>query len=273
MNDRIDSGEVILSGVLAEFRIALREEIQAARTLESSNAIELRNGRKIAQIGRNHQYLFSIENVLNLPGDTPGDLIVPGNPPINVIIVSIEGLAVTISVPEDIGKFVPLAHLKSNLTYLMKRLIERVEAYADKSNPVGERIRGALPVSGSKVKISLPDTYNSYQRNAVASSIGRDTTFIWGPPGTGKTKTIGEIGYQLFNRKRSILLVSHTNTAVDQAIFQIGEKIHKDDLKNGKRYVLVTQRTTVLGNTPIFCFKPMWTEGLRNSQEDETNSK
>jgi hypothetical protein len=233
-NIKTETDEVKLDGVLGEFRTALQEEIQAARVFESSNAVELKNGRRIAKVGKNYQYLFEIENALNLPGDTPGDLLIPGNPPINVIIVSIEGLVITISIPEDIGSFVPSARLKSNLTYLMKILIERIEGYADKPNPVGERIRGAQPVSGSELSIDLKDHYNQCQQQAVASSIGRDTTFIWGPPGTGKTQTIGEIGFQLYERNRPILLVSHTNTAVDQAIIQIGKKIHKDALKNGK---------------------------------------
>ncbi|MCK4528996.1 ATP-binding domain-containing protein, partial [candidate division WOR-3 bacterium] len=225
---------VKLDGVLGEFRTALQEEIQAARAFESSNAVQLRNGRRIAKIGKNFQYLFEIENALNLPGDTPGDLLIPDNPPINVIIVSIEGLAITISIPEDIGSFVPIARLKSNLTYLMIRLIERIEAYANKSNPVGDRIRGVHSITGSEPEIKFTELYNDYQKSAIASSVGRDTTFIWGPPGTGKTQTIGEIGFQLYKRKRSILLVSHTNTAVDQAIMRIGKKIHKDDLEKGK---------------------------------------
>ena len=233
-NIKTETDEVKLDGVLGEFRTALQEEIQAARVFESSNAVELKNGRRIAKVGKNYQYLFEIENALNLPGDTPGDLLIPGNPPINVIIVSIEGLVITISIPEDIGSFVPSARLKSNLTYLMKILIERIEGYADKPNPVGERIRGAQPVSGLELSIDLKDHYNQCQQQAVASSIGRDTTFIWGPPGTGKTQTIGEIGFQLYERNRPILLVSHTNTAVDQAILRIGGKIHKDDLENGK---------------------------------------
>ena len=229
-----ETEEVELDGVLSEFRTALQEEIQAARVFESSNAVELKNGRRVAKVGKNFQYLFEIENALNLPGDTPGDLLVPSSPPINVIIVSIEGLAITISIPEDLGKFVPSARLKSNLTYLMKILIERIEGYASKSNPVGERIRGAQPVSGSNLHVGFQNEFNEFQQQAVASSIGRDTTFIWGPPGTGKTQTIGEIGFQLYKRKRSILLVSHTNTAVDQAILRIGTKINKEDLENGK---------------------------------------
>jgi len=233
-NIKTETDEVRLDGVLDEFRTALQEEIQAARVFESSNAVQLKNGRRIAKIGKNFQYLFEIENALNLPGDTPGDLLIPDKPPINIMIVSIEGLVITVSIPEDIGSFVPIARLKSNLTYLMIRLIERIEAYANKANPVGDRIRGINSIAGSEHEIKFTELYNDYQKSAIASSVGRDTTFIWGPPGTGKTQTIGEIGFQLYKRKRSILLVSHTNTAVDQAIIRIGKKIHKDDLKNGK---------------------------------------
>ena len=85
------SGNIALVGKLDEFRTALQEEINAARAFESSNAVELRNGRQIAKLGKSYQYVFEIENALNLPGDTPGDLLVPDHPPLNVIIVSIEG--------------------------------------------------------------------------------------------------------------------------------------------------------------------------------------
>lgn len=246
----IDSDEVALTGVLDEFRTALREEIQAARTYEANNPVELRNGKRIAKIGNNFQYLFQIENALNLPGDTPGDLLVPDSPPLNVMVVSIDGLAITLSIPEDIGDFVPNARLRSNLTYLMIKLIERIENYANKANPVGERIRGEAPISGSEPAITLPDFFNQYQQKAIASSIGRDTTFIWGPPGTGKTQTIGEIGYLLYERNRSVLVVSHTNTAVDQAILRIGERIPPSELEKGKAIRIGDPKDERLRNYP-----------------------
>lgn len=228
------SEEVKLEGVLDEFRTALQEEMKAVRAFESSNAVVLKNGRRIAKVGKSFQYLFEIENALNLPGDTPGDLLIPGSPPLNVFIISIDGLAITLSIQEDLGKDVQYAQLRSNLTYLMKILIERIEGYTNKTNPVGDRIMGDQPVSGDEIGIDLDDGYNEFQKQAIRSSVGRDTTFIWGPPGTGKTQTIGEIGFQLYKRKRPVLLVSHTNTAVDQAILKIGEKLNRNDLENGK---------------------------------------
>ena len=62
---------------------------------------------------------------------------------------------------------------------------------------------------------------NTEQHSAVESALGRNMTFIWGPPGTGKTQTIGSIGRELFARQRTLLLVSHTNVAVDEALHRI----------------------------------------------------
>ena len=134
--------EVALVGKLEEFRTALIHEINAATNNASSSAVQLINGRKIAQIGKSYQYIFDIENALNLPGDTPGDLYVTGRNPIEVVVVSVEGMVITLSIPEDLGKFVPNARLQSNLAFLMRKLIERIESKASTSNPVGDRILG-----------------------------------------------------------------------------------------------------------------------------------
>jgi AAA domain len=213
-----------LGGVLNEFRTALREEIFAAQRSSSSNALPLSNGRRIGQVGAAFQYAFSVDSVLNVPDDAPGDLIVPGKERLPATIVSIEGLTITISVAVDLGNFVSSARLQTDLTFLLRKLIERIEFLNGKSNPAGDRILAFTEASGVNESISL-DGLNTEQNLAVASSVGRDTTFIWGPPGTGKTKTIGGIGETLFNKQRSLLLVSHTNTAVDGAMLQIAERL------------------------------------------------
>lgn len=234
MPRNIDYEEIILSGMLAEFRTALLQEIDAAKRSASSSAVPLINGKRIAQIGGSYQYVFDIESALNLPGDVPGDLLVPGHSPLEVVVISIEGMSVTLSIPKDIGAFVPSARLRSDLVFLMRKLIDRIESKANTTNPVGDRILGA-PVSGEPLPIEV-SYLNTQQNQALACSLGRNTTFIWGPPGTGKTRTIGVIGEQLYRRERSVLLVSHTNIAVDGAIKQIAERLgfESEDLANGK---------------------------------------
>lgn len=228
--------------ILDEFRAALEDEIEAARRNEAGSAVPLVNGRRIAQVGGSYQYIFDIENILNLPGDAPGELRVPGRPPEGVTVVSVEGMAITLSVPADLGTVVPHARLQSNMALLMRKLIQRIEALVERSNPVGERVLGKAPVNGSPVPLESvvsrsgqhETRLNKEQVLAVASALGRDTTFIWGPPGTGKTRTIGAIGEQLYDRNRSLLLVAHTNSAVDEAVTRIADCIDPTELREGK---------------------------------------
>jgi hypothetical protein len=158
-------------------------------------------------------------------------LIVPEKGRVPTTIISTEGLTITISVGIDLGSFVPSARLETDLTFLLGKLIERVEALDAKSNCAGDRILGFAAVSGAPELPSVKG-FNSEQKAAIASSLGRDTTFIWGPPGTGKTRTIGAIAAELFKRHRSVLLVSHTNTAVDGALLRIAERLG-DETKDG----------------------------------------
>ena len=218
--------------MLAEFRSALQAEIKAAQRQASSNAIPLSNGERIGKVGHLLQYRFTVDSFLNLPGDMPGDLVISGSPPIPVTIVGIDGLNITLSVEVSLPKFIPQASLRTNLTYLLRRLIERIEDMAEKPNPAGDRIRGAAAAGGQAALVDVP-RLNSNQLKAVASSLGRDTTFIWGPPGTGKTETIGRIAEQLCRRERSVLLVSHTNNALDEALLRFVAFLG-DDLKEGQ---------------------------------------
>jgi hypothetical protein len=267
----IEHEEVILSGILAEFRIALLQEIDTASRSASSSAVPLINGKRIAQVGSSYQYIFDIESALNLPGDAPGDLHVPGHSALEVVVISIDGMAITLSIPEDLGAFVPNAYLRSDLAFLMRKLIDRIESKADMPNPVGDRILGA-PVSGDPVQLEL-SYLNPEQNKALGSSLGRNTTFIWGPPGTGKTRTIGAIGEQLYRRGRSVLVVSHTNIAVDGAIKQIGERLGLDseDLAQGKVIRVGDPKDSSLNKMPNLLLKTHVDKRSAELSERRTN--
>lgn len=68
----------------------------------------------------------------------------------------------------------------------------------------------------------------------MRSGVGRDTTFVWGSPGTGKTLTIGALGAVLHGEGRSVLLVSHTNAAVDQALLRLADQVESRRARAGE---------------------------------------
>jgi len=212
-----------------EFRRAIEQEMDAATKAASSDAVHLRNGRRVAQVGGAFQYHFDVENVLTLPADSPGDLCVPRHAPTQAMIVSVEGLRVVISVPVDLGRFIASAQLISDLSHLMRKLIQRVEAYEAKPNAAGDRLLGLNPANSAPTDCPGPIDCDPDKETAIEMATSRDTTFIWGPPGTGKTFTIGAIAEQLVLVDRSVLIVSHTNTAVDGAISALANRLRQRD--------------------------------------------
>lgn len=239
-NQVINSQEkrIKLPELLGEFREALESEIEAIKKKSSSSAIPLVNGKRITDLGNQYQYVFILDSILDTPDGSPAELIVPGKPSIEAIIVTVEELRITLSVGTDLGDFVPFAKLQSDLSILLKKLIDRIENHSSTQNLVGLRMLGKVEVEGTPISLIYSDKniLNQNQKSAIESAVGRNLTYIWGPPGTGKTTTIGAIIKELYMRERSVLLVSHTNTAVDQAIIKSAENSSKSDLEDG--YIL-----------------------------------
>ena len=63
----------------------------------------------------------------------------------------------------------------------------------------------------------------SAQADALNAAMNRSFSFIWGPPGTGKSYTLGYIVAALRRAGRKVLVLAHTNTAVDVTTFAIDD--------------------------------------------------
>jgi hypothetical protein len=66
------------------------------------------------------------------------------------------------------------------------------------------------------------------QRAALALT-GQSSGFLWGPPGTGKTTTLGVLLAEYLDRHPGarVLLLSTTNQAVDQALLAVDKALHR----------------------------------------------
>lgn len=81
---------------------------------------------------------------------------------------------------------------------------------------------------GSHAKIrysSSKDPPNEAQKQAIEASFSSQISVIWGPPGTGKTKTIAQAIEAHLNAGRRVLLLSHVNNAVDEALEKVAEQL------------------------------------------------
>lgn len=234
---------VELDGILSEFRDALEEEIDQIKK-SGLSSILLSAGRQIESRSAEFWYRFRVEYAPSCPADTPCRLIL-GNDSFDVAVVSVEENAIVVAskvpLPGAIGK----ARLENGATVLMERLIRCIEANADKENSVGNRM---LSPDGDGIYVAerifeyndlIFDSQNSQKQNdAIMSALSNDITYIWGPPGTGKTTVIGHIIDGLYKHGRSVLVVSHTNAAVDGAI-EKADKTYSESHKGDTDYPIL----------------------------------
>jgi len=77
------------------------------------------------------------------------------------------------------------------------------------------------PAVGEDSPILPHSGLNSSQQKAIELCCRSDLAFVWGPPGTGKTHTLGHIATELLHQGLRVLITSTTNAAVDQALEQL----------------------------------------------------
>ncbi len=65
------------------------------------------------------------------------------------------------------------------------------------------------------------------QSNAEIMARTQDITFVWGPPGTGKTTVLADIARDCLREHRRVLMVSYSNVAVDDATIRVFNNCNK----------------------------------------------
>lgn len=67
---------------------------------------------------------------------------------------------------------------------------------------------------------------NEAQCESIQKALYNPVSFIWGPPGTGKTSTLGYVVANLMLQGKKVLFLSNTNRAVDVGMLAIVDALH-----------------------------------------------
>ena len=104
--------------------------------------------------------------------------------------------------------------LESDLTFLVQRIKKWYEAYGDLvALPRGSG-RGTVGLSGEN---PIPLSDNQYEAADVAMS--SPLSYIWGAPGTGKTKhVLASCVWSLIRAGKKVILCAPTNNALEQSL-------------------------------------------------------
>lgn len=261
------------STIIKEFIEALDQEIVAIKKGKGGSIVKVFNGRFLREVSGLYLYVFNLENFLAILDDSPAEISIQGKQyPAQVLLT--QGLEVEIGIERFCGKYIPEAKLQTNLWYLLELLKKKIGELQNgatphlseallSGNPIttpgfeniiicencGTKIRmgyykSSQIISCGKCKHQIRPQYslsehppNDHQKNAINASFFPQLSVIWGPPGTGKTSTIAQVIEAHLNVGRRVLLVSHANAAVDEALEDVAKQLRATAFYNEGKLV------------------------------------
>jgi len=219
---------------------ALALEIKAIKKRGGTTAVELQGGEFRGFSGSNYLYAFRLAEDLRLRDDVPVRVTV-GQEEAEGVVVSVVPGTVIIALDRDFGPRIALARVVADDSYLLECLKKRLEEV--ESGETSFNRTKAFQALGECGISPLPDTVappedpwkaenvtppNALQARAIGIALRSEVTYLWGPPGTGKTHALARIVGHFYRQGLSVLLVSNTNIAVDTALERVAELL-KDD--------------------------------------------
>jgi hypothetical protein len=216
------------AGALARwFAEGVRSELAALEKDGGARNYELLSGKLVEVTGPTEAiFHFIVADGTRIPEEATGSLRTASDEyaasvigqQANRIHIHVEG-----NRPPPPG--IPQGILVIDDTALLRRLAEILEETA--ANPtVGPLATTVFHPGQAKVGFAdLPTTpvlakITGEVRRVLEQACGSSLTYIWGPPGTGKTYALAHLVTALIEAGERVLVTSHTHAAVDQALYE-----------------------------------------------------
>jgi hypothetical protein len=229
--------------IVNALRIEAREQAKSGGI-----AVEVKRGRRVATHGGKALYEFRTFVTEFFPPETPVTLVTPATEPLSGHVVSSEENEILVEIAADVGDLIPRAVLRSDVSFVNKAMASRLEESLTKV-PLSESILGGLfgtsaPLDETEhqdqnANRRFASPLNTQQQQATDGCLTRRLFFVWGPPGTGKTRVLGHAVNDLALRGESVLVIATANAAVDVAMLRVRSLMIDSDLLASGRVLRV----------------------------------
>lgn len=164
-------------------------------------------------------------------------------------VLSSEGKSIILSFEKSLGDLISEAFLYHDPWELLDHLISRLDEIK-KSKQKRIRVKRLMDPS-MPPKHPIAEEDSTSLRELFVRSKYNPITFVWGPPGTGKTYTLARVAANHYFKGKKILLLSHSNQAVDVLMEELSAFVKKKKrFKEGEILRYGTQVGDVLSGHP-----------------------
>ena len=228
---------------------ALDKFIEELRSTGKSNSfITLTNGVKLQENPSFNIYKFALEDAIELFEGASVEITI-ANKQATAKVSSLLDSSVILEFDDDHGSKIESCTVKVDRTQLLRALSEKlIKVRAGELEgfnfELAEKVfhnsgEQKQPELKKNVKLETENQkLNKEQSDAVCSVLTNENSYIWGPPGTGKTFTLGLLVENFFAKEERTLIVSNTNQAVDQVLLKLCQVLGKNHKAVKDGYIL-----------------------------------
>ena len=217
-----EGSEAAFENFKSEYGFEIQKEIDFLR-LNGGKKYRIVDGEKLSAVNGVFLYAFDTDTDLHFPDGTAIKLwfpenIVPG------YVVSCEDFTIVIRTSEYIGEDIDSVEFTSDQWQLLDALSERL----CEMNHSKDSLAYEVACKGKR-QVTNWDRIKCGQNAAFNRATSERITFIWGPPGTGKTETLANIAIEHIKNGRRVLMLSYSNVSVDGALLRVSRKADLPD--------------------------------------------
>lgn len=228
----------VFTDLVGEMMLALRANIEYLKN-NGSSQVTIKNGKLSNVLENGYIYDFEIGRLQDF--DEEADIEVKiGQQNIAGKVIASADNTVTVILDGYVGDTIASGVLIISNYFLLERLYEHLSGIKEGERDYSKIAEKILKQEVSTVALDESFTstdlnQNESQTQSIQLALGSEVTFIWGPPGTGKSETIAHLIEGLINKGLNTLLIAHTNAATDSVMLKVVEWMEAhDDYLNGK---------------------------------------
>jgi len=191
---------------------------------------EVLSGELVNKLGQNQAiFRFVIADGTLIPEESSGRLKPTEGNEYNASVVSQQGNHIFLQLDGDspLPPGIPRALLIIDDTALLRELAKVLGEISNNPTLIGPLSTTVFHPDKAELGEAMPLEIASFCPNitgelfhVIKRACGSSITYLWGPPGTGKTYAIAHLIKVLLERGERLLVTSHTNVAVDQAAYE-----------------------------------------------------
>jgi hypothetical protein len=214
---------------------AVREEIAAGREAVKTAWLDIDGIEHLTDVPGNFVYrlilsspaLFGPDQTVTFHTRNPQDTI-------QAVIVRSDDEGLVVECQKPLPTDAKLLSLTFDPTFILRALEKFVLEMAPSAGHIARLfISKTIPAPGPAPHRAYPGL-NADQAFAVVEMAATPLHLLWGPPGTGKTTTVGAAVARWLRQRKRVLVVSTSNAAVDVALRAVLKNLRPDE----KRAVL-----------------------------------